>query len=111
MMYRRRLPATLPVSSETRRKKYLTSETSPALPALPRSILKEVLEYNKAAFEHVQQLAWSVAGTQKKLNQTDLTLPLSKKAFPVDWDEERGEPFSDAESSELGSRLINQMVR
>jgi len=107
LLYRRRLPHVLP-KNQDKRKKHLPSKESPKLPALPEKILAEVVGYNNAAFEHVQQLAWSVA-TTKKINEDDLVLPFSSKSFRLGWDP-RGMPF-DAESSALSSSIVKQIVR
>lgn len=108
LLYRRRLPSILPKERATR-KKHLPSESCPVLPPLPEKILAEVQSYNESVFEHVQQLAWTVAST-RKIGEVDLALPMSQKAFRSGWDP-RGEPFTDPKGSDLAARIIKQMTR
>jgi len=107
LLYRKRLPDILP-ANPVQRKKHLPSKECPKLPQLPDAILEEVIDYNKSAFEHVQELAWSVGAT-KKINESDLILPFSEKAFRLGWDE-RGMPF-DTDNSSLAQSIVQQMVR
>lgn len=107
LLYRRRLPDTLP-KDPVQRKKNLPSEECPSLPQLPDKILAEVLDYNQSVFEHVQELAWAVA-TTKKINNTDLILPLSNKEFRLGWDP-RGMPF-DTDNSSLAQSIVQQIQR
>jgi len=108
---RKRLPNIVP-KDRVPRKKHLPSADSPALPALPPAIAEEVVAYNESVFEHVQELAWTVASTEKigkDPQQGDMEMPLSGKTFRSGWDP-RGEPF-DKEKSEFAPKLIKQITR
>mmetsp|Transcript_70413 Transcript_70413/g.168645 ORF Transcript_70413/g.168645 Transcript_70413/m.168645 type:complete len:1423 (-) Transcript_70413:98-4366(-) len=104
-VYRQRLPER-PGKYVPVRRRHLPSQDCPELPPLPDYILEEVEDYNKNVFELFQQMAFSVASS-KKLDESDLTLPFTKRSFPLTFDP-RGDP---AKGSKFFDDYKGQLVK